>query len=300
LLQGGFSFPWQGDLLVRRSPIFACKALPRDRALRLGAADTHAVIRAGDWTVYLEIQSGVRFPAVERAIPAPGAAATRLRLDPADAAFLLPALGRLPGAEEVNTPATLDLNGRVAVRAAEPGGSQATELVLSRSGYDGPPVRVGMNRTFLARAARLGFAEVEVIDAGSPLVCRDGRRTFAWQPLGEGSAIEPADDVTRIESNPDNPRPASRPGAITKARSVVSEPNGRAVPGGNDNTAAAEGGPGLAGLIREAEALRGALGDAKAKAARLALALRRQRKRERLVAAAMATLRELKLPGVAG
>ena len=76
-----------------------------------------------------------------------------------DARFLADALDRLPGADEGDAPATLDLNGRVAVRARGESGP-ATELVLARSSYTGPPARAAMNRSYLARAARLGFVEV--------------------------------------------------------------------------------------------------------------------------------------------
>jgi hypothetical protein len=57
---------------------------------------------------------------------------------------------------------------------------------------------------------------------------------------------------------------------------------------------------GLSALIAEADALHAALGDAKARAAKLAGALRRYRKRERLVSSTLASLRELKLAEAAG
>jgi hypothetical protein len=57
---------------------------------------------------------------------------------------------------------------------------------------------------------------------------------------------------------------------------------------------------GLAALIAEADALHAALGDARARAARLAGALRRHRKRERLVAATLASLKQLRLSEAIG
>ena len=147
LIQGGFRLPWPGDVMVCRSPIFACKALPRDRPLEIGKTASHVVLRTGPWTIFLEIQTEGRFPDVARAIPAAGTSPTRLRLDSDDARFLQPALDRLPGREEDNAPATLDLNGCVAIRARGEGQAQATELVLSRSRYDGPSVRLCTNRT---------------------------------------------------------------------------------------------------------------------------------------------------------
>jgi hypothetical protein len=64
------------------------------------------------------------------------------------------------------------------------------------------------------------------------------------------------------------------------------------------HTAAAASG--LSALIAEADALHAALGDAKARAAKLAGALRRYRKRERLVSSTLASLRELKLAEASG
>ena len=307
LIQGGFDLPWSGDIMVRRSPIFASKGLPRDRPLEIGKTAIHVVLRTGPWTLFLEVQTEGRFPDVARAIPGAGTAATRLRIDPDDGRFLGPALDRLPGREEENSPTTLDLNGCVAVRARGEGQAQATELVLSRSLYDGPPVRLNTNRAFLARALRLGFTDIEIGAAEAPLVCRNGIRTYAWQPLSKDSAIEPSDDVTRIESTlNDHPVPAQehRP---TNARTTLNEPrilNGQVTRNGetHDHTTPVETPAvnGLAALIQEAEALHEALAGARARTGRLVVALRRHRKRERLVSSTLATLRELKLPEAVG
>ena len=148
--------------------------------------------------------------------------------------------GRLPGADDLNGPATLDLNGRIAVRARAPTGPRATELVLTRSDYTGVPVRVNANLAFLARAVRLGFSEVGFVDADSPVVCRDGRRTFCFQPLSKGSAIPPTDDVIRIESTPQDPATGPGPAAHHEGEPPVPDkttpfdppPKGNDTPGG--------------------------------------------------------------------
>ena len=62
-------------------------------------------------------------------------------------------------------------------------------------------MRFQTNREYLARAIRLGFREIEVVDPNSPIVCRTGHRAYAWQPLDADSAIGPTDDATRIESH---------------------------------------------------------------------------------------------------
>ncbi len=307
LIQGGFRFPWKGDLLVPRSPLFASRGLPRDRPVGVGRTDGHVAIRVGAWTVWLPVRDG-RFPRIEHAIPDASSVATRLRIDPEDAAFLGHALGRLPGADEANSPATLDLNGRVAFRARGVDQARVTELILSRSDYTGAPVRVNANRAFLARAVRLGFAEAGFVDADSPVVCRDARRTFCFQPLSKGSAIEPTDDVTRVESTAPSLRPIARSVVKHQGESPVSDENTPARPssmsdGRPDGPAPAVEGPGpggLAALIQEAEALHEALTDARARSGRLIVTLRRYRRRERLVSTTLASLKALKLQDVAG
>ena len=100
---------------------------------------------------------------------------------------------------------------------------EPTELVLSRSGYTGAPVRLVTNRAFLGRALRLGFSEVEIPDEKSPVVCRREDLVYCWQPLSPESAIEPTDDVTRIDSGPAGAPACDRRDASPRERTIVSE-----------------------------------------------------------------------------
>ena len=102
LIRSGFAFPWDADLLIRSSPIFASKSFGSDRPIQIGKTASHVVLRIGLWTTYHEIQKNVRFPEVEEAIPVAEAVATRILIDPDDAHFLETALERLPGNEELN------------------------------------------------------------------------------------------------------------------------------------------------------------------------------------------------------
>lgn len=304
LVHRGFAFPWREDLLVKRSPVFGSPALPRDRPLRLGRTETHVVLRADAWTLFLEARRGARFPDVARVIPAAGAAATRLCLDEGDAAFLAETLDALPGGDRIHGPLTLDLNGRVTLRARGGDPDRVTELVLSRSRYAGSPVRLCGDRELLGRALRLGFCELELDGAKAPVVARDARRLYVWQTLDPESAVGPSRDVTRIESCADTTvaadpaRPAKernamreRNDSVTNGAAPRTAPNGPAAPAAPDT-----GATGPAALVREAEALHGALADAKARAARLVAALRRWKKRDRLVAGALTALKGLELP----
>ncbi len=70
-------------------------------------------------TLHLKIEKERRFPNIDLQIPTQGSAATTLVLSDDDVDFLLTSTKRLPGVQECNSPVTVDLNGCVAVRAAE-------------------------------------------------------------------------------------------------------------------------------------------------------------------------------------
>jgi hypothetical protein len=314
LVSGGFAFPWSEDVLIRHVPVFASRELPRDQVLSIGKTETHVVFRVGPWMLFSEIQMDVRFPKIDEAIPAVQDTATRLCLDAGDAAFLGPALERLPGAGELYRPVTLECNGQVAIRARGEDQTQSTELVLSHSQYAGSPIRLNTDRRFLARALCLGFSEIEIVDPKTAIVCCDRNRVFCWQPLSHESALEPANDVIRIESASQAPTAAIRPDAppspmrttvnqrtqSTRGHAPTSDhaptndtTNGHAMP---ENPVPIT----LAALVQEAETLHEALTDARARAGRLTMALRKYRKRERLMASALESLKQLKLQEVAG
>jgi hypothetical protein len=301
LVRSGFGLPWDGDLLVKGSPVFACKVLPGARPLRIGKTDTHVVLRIGPWTTFHEIRKDARYPGVEEILPDQDALATRLRLSTQDARFLEAALERLPGSEEVHSPATLDLNGKVVIRALAAVTSQITELVLTGSSYSGPAIRINTNRRFLSRALQLGFREIGIASVESPIVCRESHRVYAWQPLDGEAAIEPADNVLRIESSlatsttrSDEPAPKP-PRSIMKAPTANSGHESVVPTNGNGHLASDNNGSSLATLIQDAESLHVSLTDARTNVARLIAGLRRHRKQSRLVSETLKSLRQLKL-----
>ena len=229
-------------------------------------------------------------PCRPRGPPRHGSASTRR----SRGSWPTPRIAR-PGPTTGDAPVTLDLDGRVAVRARGESGP-ATELVLARSSCTGQAARVAMNREYLARAARLGFVEVEVDGPDAPLCCRDGRRSYAWQPLGEAAVVGPADDAVRVESTAAGPRAPAR---VVVARTVARPAVIRApAPEGRSPRPAAPNG--MAALIEDAVALHAALGEARSRSARLVAALRAERRRSRLLASTIAQLRQIRLQDVAG
>jgi hypothetical protein len=311
LIVEGFALPWTGDVLIRHVPLFAGRELPRDQPVSIGKTDTHVAVRTGGWTFFLEIQKDVRFPRVDQVIPEYEATATRLCLDATDATFLSQALERLPGADEQFSPVTLDCNGRIALRAKGVDQVQPTELILNRSRYSGVPVRVNTNREYLARACRLGFSELQIVDAKSPIVCRNRKRVYGWQPLSEESAVAPSDDMVRIESVSSTNTTIRQDGSPSSVRTKVS-PHTQSTRNTNSGTDPVSGSgttnghttpqspvpATLAALVEEATALHESLTDTRARAGRLIVALRRYRKRERLMSSALESLKQLKLQEV--
>jgi hypothetical protein len=293
LIRSGFRFPWPDDLLVAASPIFAAKGLSFDPDATLGRTATHVVFASGPSTIAIAIRAGVRFPAVAAILPEPSRIATRLDLDPADASFLADTLDHLPGIDAINAPVTIDLNGKVCVRASDAEGRHLTELILARSAYTGPPIRLVSDRRLLAHAARLGAIAIGLAGTDRPIVARGEDRIYAWQPLSEDAALAPALDAIRVESTSIHALPDRSP-----ARATI--PVDIAHPRLEPSVTTADPRSGLAALIQEAESLHATLADAKARSHRLIAALRRHRKQSRLVQDTLKSLRQLNLQDVAG
>ena len=182
LLWSGFHFPWQDDLLVPRCRIFGNDELRRIEEVQIGRTDSHVVMKAGSWLVWLPIDTKGRFPKAEDVIPR-SPSATRFRLSAQDAAFLLRALPSLPGAEEDNGPITLDLNQTVVVRARAAGQDKGVEVLLTESEAKGKPLRFCTARHYLSRALALGLTEFQVIKPDVPIQGQDGTKLFLWMPL---------------------------------------------------------------------------------------------------------------------
>lgn len=309
LLQGGFTFPWQEDVLVPRLPAAGCKELG-GAPVEVGKADGFVGLRTGPWAFGLKVDAEGRYPRVEHVIPTPPPGATRLRIDPEDAAFLAKALPKLPGGDGEHGPLTVDLDGRVCVRARPEGGGRPTEVVLARSAYSGRPVRFCLNRKYLGRLLELGFAEVVVSDRDTPLLCQDGKRTYVCVPLPGKESLEPAEDSLLLESAtavtatnrrtnaipaapaPDTPAPERRKVTVPTPHQNVSA-NGHAGKPANTVGAPPPNGGGLGALINEAQSLKETLRDAYTRSNQLVAALKRHRKSSKLMQSTLASLRQL-------
>jgi hypothetical protein len=309
LLQSGFSLPWSEDVLIPALPLFVSRDLPKDGPLAIGRTDKHVSLRSGPWTFHLEIDTDGRYPNAESVIPKVDPSASRLHLCEDDARFLVHVLPRLPGAKEGSAPVTLDLGQQVLVRARAERSPQISEVFLSGSSCEGPAVRIACNRLFLWRVAQLGFRDLRVRNATTPLVCRDERRTYLFMPLD--GALAPAADAVRIVSGESlsrvmrakpkpqpqraklQPDPERSRATMPRSQSNGEEPrNGPAGVPSNPMPASEAEPP---DPLVEAEALRSLLHEAQMRLSRLLAALKQQRRHNRALRAAMDSLRGLRL-----
>ncbi len=291
LVQAGFRLPWDDDILIPRTSVFSCREFACDEQVLLGRTKTHVAVRCGPWTLLLQIDPNSRFPDAQAVIPRSVSIAARLVLDDRDAALLTSALPKLPGVRDFNAPVTLDLGRRVSLRARAEGSGQVTEIPLVHSAATGPPMLLHIDRRLLHRAVALGFRELEAVDAETPVVFRQQRRTFLWVPLDKKNAIPPGADVIRV-GPADGIAPPTPP--VTRKEMDMPPPTNGQPPEGRVRDSQIEKWD-IEDVIAETEALRSVLHDAGARATRLIAALKLQRRQSRAVRAAMQSLQQLRL-----
>lgn len=201
-LESGFTFGWQDDILVPSSKLFRYRQRPATRTLRVGRTASRVVLEFGRWQFWLTINREGRFPRVEEAIPQAVLATTRLSLASADRQFLQDNVSRLPKPDGMQPLVTLDLRNSVALRARGTDQQPVTELVLTNSLRTGEDVRLVMDRRYLERAAKLGFAELCAYRPHAPMLCQDESRKYVWALWTPGDAIQPTADRVQVSSPP--------------------------------------------------------------------------------------------------
>lgn len=277
LLWAGFTFSFADDVLVPAVPVFGSKPLVRITEVTIGRTATHLVVTAGPWSVWLPTDTRGKYPDVAGVVPR--YAPTTVKIDPSDAAALLPVLPGLPGGDHELRPVTLDTDRAVRVRGRAENGErigETKEASLPQSTATGPAVRIILDRRVLARALALGC------------------RTLKLTP--DKPAVFAGDCVTLVAAQLDpalctpgagEPQPIPTPTTTLERRPTVKpETNGHTPPRGDP-----------ADPLELAEELRAALADAAGKAARLVAALRQGKKEKKVLASVLTNLKQLNLGG---
>jgi hypothetical protein len=197
LIEGGFTFPWDGDVLVPRAAVFAAPELGGGKAVNVGLSGGWVFFRVGGWTVALKAAEGERFPNLEAAIPS-SYLATVWRPGRGEAEALARLLPKLPGGGKAPTPVTVETGRGVVVRARAQDDARPTEVALPLSTVEGKKVQFVIDRTLLERALALGFRSFAVAGPGQPTVCRDGSRTFVCVTIDGKEALPPHPYPVRV------------------------------------------------------------------------------------------------------
>ena len=316
LIESGFAFPGQSDVLIPRTTLFNSRELPNDLSVDVGLTTNHGVFRVGPWTFWLTLEKQGRYPCVENIIPAADSAKTRLSLSAEDVSFLLEIVPRLPTETDQQGRITLDLNGQVAMLAKGDGPSPVTQVVLRNSHRSGDEMRLNTDRQFLVRAAQLGFHEIELHGSESPVVCRDERRIYLWSVLEEAAALTTGPDTVQLESpltsntthqparsvpltrrtrQPKERTPPPMPHnriAETLAASASTPTNGLASPPPNHNGDHDHRGS-FNAILQQAETAKTSLHDAFAQINHLISSLKRHRRQSKLMQTTLASLKQL-------
>lgn len=299
LVQSGFEFPWQDDLLVPRNHVFGCGELPGHAPVFVGNTGEWLVFRIGDWTFYLKIATNKRFPDVDPLIPRPQDAIARFQLASDDARFLSKSVPRLPVDDELNEPITVDLNGCLAIRAKANGQPHPTEIVLANSQVDGDPMRFNCNRRYLVQAVKLGFRHAHLYGPNVPAMFHDERRSFVWALLDPEAALPPDPNAVRVEPSAEleSPNPSHAPNTRSRKRPRMTDTKTNQPPGSDadagQTAAESPADNGAGDVIEQAEAVKASLRDAVSKTTQLIAALKRHRRQAKAVQSTLAALKQL-------
>jgi hypothetical protein len=200
LVQSGFSFTWEENLLVPGNKLLGCADIKPSDTIEIGRTEDWVALRIRPWLIQLRIQKEARFPKIEQVIPNPELARSRLELSPGDAEFLKSRLSHLPCHDEAHRPITLDLNGRVLVRSRELSCAYPVEVDLRSSQFEGDPLILNTDRRYVDRALELGFRKVLFHGPSTPALAVDDRRQYLWAVLDKGSAIPRHENPQKVES----------------------------------------------------------------------------------------------------
>ena len=301
LVQSGFIFPWPDDVLIPACGVLGCSELATEHGFTLGKTDDWVTLVAGPWSVFVKIEKNATFPKLDDLFRPGDQARSRLHLEPTDARFLTDALPRLPGGQDTNCPITLDLNGRVVIRAADEERTSLAELTLVNSSSSGDPIRINVNRNLLLRAAKLGFTQFWLFGPEAPVQCDDGRRKYLWAVLDAKSALAPGDNPVCITSPPIAGPPAATTAPAKPQTSIMPKStNHKSKPPNNEESppsATPAEGAKLESPIEQALALRCALRETLDQTNHLISALKRQNRQSKLVQTTLAALEELRSAG---
>lgn len=297
LIQSGFGFPWEDERLVPANKLLRKSDLHGCDPVEIGAADDWVVLQTGPWTVWLKTLKDGRFPKVNDIVPNRNSATATMHVSDADAKFLGDAAKNMPGNDDLNAPATVDLNGAVTIRTKGTEDSKPTEVVLSSSRRDGDAIRFSTDRRMLTRALEMGFRSVDVINAESPICCREPNRTFLWALLQKGGIIKSDPGATRVESSSGR-QATPTASTIPEVKLPMKKSNNTNGIAASDSRQSSSEPASVDAMIASAEASRSTLRESATQLTTLISDLKQHRKQTKSLQSALKSIRELQPAGL--
>jgi len=107
-----------------------------------------------------------------------------------------------PAKSKRRQPVSLEIKGDSLTLKAK--GKNDWTVIPIPAKVDGLPVCVSMNRTYLAKALKFGFAQIDIEDHVSPMVCSAKGKIMVICPLSSGDKKAPAGPPIPPTSPPEN------------------------------------------------------------------------------------------------
>ncbi len=168
------------------------------------------------WTYVSKPIEG-NYPNWKQAVPPTEALKSHITLGEPGIKIILDALPLLPGQDDRDQPVTLEIKGEYLTLKAK-GKDDWTEIPIPAT-VSGLPVSISMNRMYLAKALKFGFAQIDIQDRISPVVFSTKGRMLVVCPLGFNAAAKvPASPPTPSTAAPETapvPQDAAAPSAAT-------------------------------------------------------------------------------------
>jgi len=197
LPSGGIIVPSSGAIRVFDA------AAPAELLLEASDAPSRVALRQRAWTWASKVIEG-NYPNWKQVVPRVETLSTQLVLSPGDAARLQRVMPRLPGASDKDSPVVLTIAPTgIELRASNIG------VALMDSVSTGPAVTTSFNRRFLLQALSQGFRTLHVRDNATPVVMREGPRTYLWMPvrMPAEAGVPTASSKSEPVKAPDRPAP---------------------------------------------------------------------------------------------
>jgi len=298
LVQGGFTFPFEENLLLPAVPIFAAKELLR-QSVSIGFTTPWLCVDVGPWRIWLQHNPDLRYPDVFEVVPK--ALRSQVMFHERDVETILEVLAMPLPTGATSRPVTIDLGEQVYVRIRPDETDEILEAPLPSSRRVGTDVQLVVDSELLGRGLSLGFREFRISAGHRPIYSLDPNRMYLCitgdpatalpAPLDRPETVEPASRpaMAALEGSPAVVVMSSSP-SPQRSFAVLDREPARVANGPVNLTA-----DGTIDPLTEAEALRVALTDAAGRIGRLIAYLKQFGSGPRIVAAASSGLRQLNL-----